>query len=98
MLFRKKKYETYGEGGLYEGVKTASTSKINCRKGCRIHISQDKNQKLKIEIINNGKITKQLCVEGDKWIRINGSGEYWVRAFNNATNELKAGLSIRSID
>ena len=97
MLFRNKKYETYGEGGLYEGVVKATTSKIYGKKGCRIHISQNKQQKVIIEIMNSDRVVKRMCVDGDKWIKVNGEGEYWVKAYNNAQKMLRVGMSIRSL-
>ncbi|MBD5430679.1 hypothetical protein [Lactobacillus sp.] len=98
MIFKRKKYETYGEGGLYEGVNEATTSPINSNKGCRIHISQKREQKAVIEIINNEKLVKRLSVKGDTWITVKGSGKYWLRVFNNQDKSLKVGLSIRSLD
>lgn len=98
MFFKKKKYEIYGEGGLYEGVQQAATSKVYGRKGCRIHISQDKQQKVIIEIMNNDRVVKKMCVEGDKWIKVNGKGEYWIKAYNDEQKALRAGMSIRSLE
>ena len=98
MFFKKKKYETYGEGGLYEGVQQATTSKVYGKKGCRIHISQDKQQKVIIEIINADKMIKRMCVEGDKWIKVNGEGKYWIKVYNNEQKTLRVGMSIRSLE
>lgn len=98
MLFRKRKYETYGEGGLYEGVNEAVTSKIYSMKGCRIHISQNEHQQVTVDIMNEDKMVKRLEVKGDKWIKIKGEGKYWLKAYNNETKSLRVGMSIRSLE
>lgn len=97
MFFKKKKYEIYGEGGLYEGVKEASTSKVYGIKGYRIHISQAEYQQVMIDVMNRNGVVKKMIVKGDKWIKGEGAGEYWIKAYNNAQKSLRVGMSIRSL-
>lgn len=96
-MFFNKRYPRYGEGGLYEGVQEAVTSKIYGRQGCRIHISQADYQSVKIDIMNGERIVDKMEVKGDKWIRINGEGYYWIKAYNNEAKSLRVGLSLREI-
>lgn len=96
-MFFKKKYPTYGEGGLYEGVNEAVTSKIYARKGCHIHISQADDQSVEIDIMNDERTVEKIKVKGDKWIKVNGQGYYWVKVHNNESKTLRVGLSLRAI-
>lgn len=89
-----KKFKVRGEGGIYSGMTQAQTNEIEIKGKCYIHITQAPSQKIKIEILKENKVRKELLIKGNKWITLLGKGSYRVRLINNKKLDAIAGISI----
>lgn len=89
-----KKFKVIGEGGIYKGMAQAQTNEVKIEDECHIHITQAINQKIKIEILKEGKVRKKLFINGNRWIKLLGKGSYSVRLINNKNQDKIAGVSI----
>lgn len=89
-----KKFKVIGEGGIYNGMARAQTNEVEIKGKCYIHITQSSIQTIKVEILKESKVIKELSIKGNKWIKLLGNGSYRVRLINNKKLDAIAGISI----
>lgn len=88
---------TWGETGIYQGVSSASTTrvKVKSKMNVVIHNYTSKNGAAKVTIFKSGVAWYTYYVSSHSDVTLKGSGDFSVRIYNNSAKNIRASATIK---